>query len=270
MLSPDRAALAQYCIGTTAYIVRDEAGAVMSTDQLGRLSVQINGIPATRLTNPLTFGINGIHTACGQLGDLTLTSGGKTMHLLFDIREHNTYFEIDGLSYREGTFHLRSLECLHGARPPVIDNNSSGKCLVPAERWEGADKEWVRYVLAPTGRAFAGSTTVPLEECRTRTLDAVTERAASDSLLAAYPSLGEGYWRDFDLRVQFLLAVHQTIGATYSLKSFRVDKRGDLTYEPPPPRPGDGGTCTAMYVVLYRSGIRSINGVPLPPASATP
>ena len=308
--SPCHAAFAQYCIGTTAYVIRDEAGAIMSTEQLERLSVRINGVQtiartdsvahrrfleyetvvarkgyvagaarwidslttarATWVTNPLTFGVNGSLTACGQLGDLTITSGGQVMRLLFDIREHNTYFEIDGLPFRDGTFHLASLKCADGARPPAVDNASSAKCLVPADRWEGMDADWVRYVIPRPMHGIAGSTTVPPEQCRTRTLAAVTERAASDSLLAAYPSLAQGLWTGVDFRVQFLLAVHQTIGTTYSLRSFRVDKQGDLTYEPPPARPDLSGSCTAMYVVLYRSGIRSIDGIPLPPAPASP
>jgi hypothetical protein len=193
------------------------------------------------------------------------------MHLLFDIREHNTHFEIDGLPFREGTFHLGSLRCHDGARPPAVDNTTSAKCFVTADNWQATDKDWVRYVIPRPMRASEGTASVPPEECRTKTLDAITERATSDSLRATYPSLNQWFAQGVDFRVQFLLAVYQTNGGSYSLKSFRVDKQGNLTFEPPPPGPAAHvGNCTAMYVALFRSGIRSIDGTPMPPASTSP
>src|SRR5687768_14790881 len=141
---------AQYCIGTTAYVVRDEAGAIMSAADMKRVAIRsLNGFTLQLRTdsggtespyyalesyvgylnamkfervvaadNPLIWSLNPL-AHCGDVRDLTLTYAGKTMRLLFDIKEHNTYFEIDAPPFQDGTFRLRSLRCRDRARPPM-------------------------------------------------------------------------------------------------------------------------------------------------------
>src|SRR5688500_16933842 len=44
LIIPARGLAAQYCIGTTAYVVRDEAGAIMSAAHMKRLTIRsLNG-----------------------------------------------------------------------------------------------------------------------------------------------------------------------------------------------------------------------------------
>ncbi len=169
---------AQYCIGHTAYIVRDEAGKVMTVPELEKLAIKINGIELKwhrptpdrnmifyqfehlmnydkklrrymrnggELRNPLGFGIDP-PAFCGQIGDLVISKSGKEMRLIFDIGEHNTHYQIDSLPFREGAFYLGSTKCSDGAAPPMIDNNTVGKCLVSADNWKTVDKNWERKV----------------------------------------------------------------------------------------------------------------------------
>jgi hypothetical protein len=83
-----------------------------------------------------------------------------------------------------------------------------------------------------------------------------------DAALGSSPDAA-GPQTPVDFRTQFVLALYRRAG-TYSLKSFRVDKRGDLTFIPALPNETASDACTAIFVVLYRSGIRSVAGTPLP------
>ena len=177
LLAPDQNAAAQYCIGHTAYIVRDEKDNVMTVPELKTLKVTVNGSELRWfrpdgssddqvyfqfeevmnynnrlqrflrtggvLGNPLGFGIDP-PAFCGKIADLVINKGGKEMRLVFDIGEHNTHYEIDSLAFQPGTFYLQSTKCSDGAPPPMIDNNTVGKCFVSSSNWKRAEKNLKR------------------------------------------------------------------------------------------------------------------------------
>ncbi len=162
---------AQYCIGATGYIIRDDKGMVMTADEIAKLSIVVNGYPlewyradsgapayrieevmtydgvqrsATRHAgyagNPMRFGIDP-PAFCGKVDEVVLERSGKQMRLVFDIGEHNTYYEIDSLPFQPGTFQLKSRKCTDGKPPPMIDNNTKGKCFISADNWIRAEKK---------------------------------------------------------------------------------------------------------------------------------
>jgi hypothetical protein len=152
---------AQYCVGSTRYVVRDAVGKHMTPDQLRRLEItHINGARAARslpdknpvvyealpdpkhspyripLTNPFFIGMD----HCGSIRELTLRFEGKTMQLRFEIGEHNTSYLIESLPFQAGDFTLHrenswSLPCAGGKGPPLIDNEHSGSCRVVSQLW---------------------------------------------------------------------------------------------------------------------------------------
>jgi hypothetical protein len=296
-----REALAQRCIGTTSYLVRDTLGRVLSVEQLKGLSnIRLDGVPlrlvsdagershyeydfvrrqvpwdsmvtkrvverAVAATNPLVF--DGRMTSCGELGDLTLAYGGKVMRMLFDIREHNTYYEIDSPPFQEGTFHLRSLACEGGAAPPRIDNRTTGKCLVPADSWDGMDRDWVRAVVAEYHGG--GWVHVPADACRSRGLVAITRQNDVAALWRSHPeALDRAREPTLDFRWQLLLAVYRAgHDASFAIEAIRVDKSGDLTFAAQTDDRSDPASCSIVVLGLYRSGVHSIAGKPLPSPS---
>jgi len=300
LIIPARGLSAQRCIGTTAYVVRDEVGAVMSAEQMTRLTVRsVNGIALQLRTdsvegqpryyafdkfdygiramrservvasdNPLTFGALNPLAFCGGVEDLTLAYAGRTMRLLFDLGEHNTYYEIESPPFQGGTtFRLRSLRCRHGARPPRIDNRTTGKCLVPADSWERTEEERAgRLVVRPLAGGVVDSTA---ESCRSSAgglLEAITTQRDWETTWKAYPSVAGGNpLPKVDFATQLVLVVYRPIGP----RSVRVGQPGDLTWVRRPDQDQyfyDPIPCLVLYEAVDRNDVRSINGRPLPAA----
>src|SRR5262249_22038369 len=204
--------------------------------EMKKTVVTIDGVilPEDRLRNPLVIGE---HDNCGHIGELKIASPGKQMILYFDTEEHNTYYEIDSLPFQEGVFHLRSLRCKDGAAPPLIDNRTVGKCLVSAETWEGSDKEWFRYII-PERRSYSrgGYISKSVDFCRGKPPDVITSQEA---LVAAWNTYREATHVNplppVDFRREFVLAPYLPARSpSYSIEAIRVDKRGDLTFDPGP------------------------------------
>lgn len=199
---------------------------------------------------------------------MTLEYGGKQMRLIFDIGEHNTSYEIDSLPFREGIFHLGSLKCNDGAKPPLIDNRNTGKCLVSAESWEGMEKDWVRHLI--WNDFWGGLVDQPLN-CRNKAIDVINNQkdwAAAwklNPLATNYSSLPA-----IDFRAEVVLIIYLS-GQPLSLgyDSIIVNKKGDLTLHAPP-RPGliHHRACSILLLSIYRSGVKSIEGKPLPPPTS--
>lgn len=286
LLLPVRGA-AQECTGRTAYLVRDEAGRVLSNEQMRDVRiVSLEGItlPLVRdadgqwyyvyrhsatqpeiaydervvdLRNPLVFGIGSGLNHCGRIGDLVLSYRGKEMRLLFDLRR-GVHYDVDSPPFQNGTFHLRGPFCPH-----PDDRDSSGRCVVSSDRWDGMDKEWVRHPVP----VFIGGGRLaePVAACRSATVRAVTRRSEWDALWRSHPGVVRSNRPlEFDFRTQVMLVAYLPIGNFgLTLESVRVDKSGDLTFAPMR-EPPDPQSCSVVIVVIYRSGVRSIEGAPLP------
>lgn len=156
----------QYCIGSTGYRIRDEKGAVMSVDEIEKLTMTVNGYQlewyhdgayrafrietkrGSELTkqrgghvdNPINFGIN-LPAFCGRLGEIVIKKDDVEMHLIFNVEKHNTYYFIDSLPFQAGKFRLKSHNCEGGKPAPLIDNNRTGACFVSADMWERAEMD---------------------------------------------------------------------------------------------------------------------------------
>jgi hypothetical protein len=286
ILLPERNIFAQECIGTTAYIVRDEIGKVMNLQETKKLVVKVDGvaldqqrftasIPSAFLpdqkefkeANPLVFfgvipdGAKTVVGYCGKIGDVVISYGGKQMRLLFDINKHNTRYVIDSLPFQEGTFHLRSLKCKDGARPPMIDNNTIGKCVVSADNWEGLEKEWVRHL---SWNDYGGIRTDQNRSCRNKVISVIntgTDLAATGEL---YPEIkrGSNLLPAIDFKTEIMLIISTP---RLSYESIVVDKNGDLTLGPLPET--SDNNCHMYFLKIYRSGVKSIEGKPLALAS---
>ena len=292
LIMPACGLVAQRCIGTTAYVVRDEAGAIMSAAHMKRLTIRsLNGFALQLRTdsggteapyyalesykghlnamqfervvaadNPLIWSLNPL-ADCGDVRDLTLTYAGKTMRLLFDIKEHNTYFEIAAPPFQDGTFRLRSLRCRDRARPPMIDNRTRGKCLVEADSWQRVEQEPVGQLVA---RALAGgpvdSTAASCRSAAGRSLEAITTQQDWDTAWKRYPGVARGNaLPSVDFATQFVLVVYRPLWP----RSIQLDKEGDLTFVRPLGL-ADGIPCSILFLTVERSGVRSIAGRPLP------
>jgi hypothetical protein len=244
----------------------------MTPKEMKNTVVTADGIilPEDRLRNPLEFRlIPSPYHACGQIAAREIASSGKQMILYFDIDEHNTYYEIDSLPFQEGVFHLRSLRCKDGADPPLIDNRRVGKCLVSAENWEGSDEEWVRYIVPSRPSYGGGYIWKSADFCRGKPLDVMTSR---DALAAAWNSYREATngnsVPDVDFRREVVLIPYMPArSAAYSIKSLKVDKSGDLTFDPGPEGSSDPKNCSILFLIINRAGIKSVGGKPLPPVS---
>ncbi|HEV8158805.1 MAG TPA: hypothetical protein VGP58_07235 [Pyrinomonadaceae bacterium] len=295
---------AQYCTGTTRYVVRDEAGKILTGENLKKLTVKsINGIPLklrqaasetglnyyeaefvrgyyqdnipkefrreTRIilekNNPLIFGIYS-PTVCGKVGDLTLEYGGKQMRLIFDIGEHNTSYEIDSPPFWEGTFHLASLKCKDGAKPPLIDNNNTGKCPVSADSWKSAGNDWARHLV--WNEMWDGRNARRVD-CKNKKLEVITNHKDWTAAWEIYRGVGRSNpLPAIDFKTEVVLIVYlPKAPPSLGYDSIVVDKKGDLTFRPPPPRSYDPNRCSVLLLEIYRSGIKSIEGKPLPPPS---
>ncbi len=154
---------AQYCIGSTAYTVRNAAGDPMSPEEMQRLTiVSVNGEPARSsvdrasqavyeapfgtnhspyripLANPLELATM---AQCGEIRELVLRFDGVTMRLTFAVPHHNTRYHFDSLPFQAGHFRARSVDpwhtfpCDDGGGPPLIDNENHGECRVPPRNW---------------------------------------------------------------------------------------------------------------------------------------
>lgn len=286
---------AQRCIGATKYIVRDEKGEMMSLKEMEKLTFSFNGTALKLhkapndaelayyeyedvqfydgkfrrqtekifLSNPLIFGID---SPCGKLGDLTVGSGGKLMKLFFDIGEHNTSYLIDSLPFQEGTFQLKSLGCKDGARPPMIDNLNAGNCFVSADNWKGMEKDWVRHLI---WNDFSGGRidTQGLD-CRKKTIGVISTQKDWEAAWKFYREANRGNpLPAVDFRAEVVLTVFLPKAPPSSgYDSILVDKKGDLTFRRlPPPKAYDPDACSILLLIIYRSGVESIEGKPLPP-----
>jgi hypothetical protein len=151
-------ALAQYCIGSTVYTVRDTKGDPMGPSELARVEVvSINGQRARRQgAGKAVFYEAGRYKIrpgrplvlatldqCGLIDELVLRYRGRVMRLRFGVVNHNTRYHIEALPFQSGTFLLtdesrgsRIFPCAGGAGPPRIDNETVGECLVPARLWK--------------------------------------------------------------------------------------------------------------------------------------
>jgi hypothetical protein len=286
ILLPVRSVFAQECIGATAYIVRDEAGRVMNLQETKKLVVKVDGVALDQKhftasisseflpdqkefkeANPLVFfgvipdGAKTVVGYCGKIGEVVIIYGGKQMRLLFDIDKHNTLYVIDSLPFQEGTFHLRSLKCKDGARPPMIDNNTIGKCVVSADNWEGMEKEWVRRL---SKNDYIGIRSDQSRSCRSKVISVISRQTDLAAAADLYPEIKRGGTLlpaiDFKTEIALIISTPRLL----SYGSIIVDKNGDLTLDQPPE--DSDNNCHMFFLRVYRSGVKSIEGNPLPPA----
>jgi hypothetical protein len=299
LFATPRTTHAQMCGGYTTLVPHDTLDQVMTGEQLKALTVQsFDGIPLRPRQEPggvvvyeydlaRTYDGRGVMSAiqplsvgtsvatrylCGEVGDMTLSFAGKVMHLLFDIRSNNTFYQIDAPRFQAGTFHLRSLECSRGEPPPLIDYAIRNPCRVSSDNWDGIEKDWVRYLI-PENRSSGGIVRLASEECRRRGMVVLNSRTELDAEWKSYPELtaAAAYPPSIDFRWEVIVVLYQVGGGTYSFTSFRLDKRGDLTFVPPDPSPPpQDDRCHAWFRPFYRSGITSARGQRLPPAPSQP
>lgn len=286
MLLPPLRGAAQECTGGVVLRVRDEAGRALTDEEMKALRIEsLNGrqlrleqdwgdgqwsymyrhsaaVPeltyderVVDLRNPLVLGTASWLIPCGQLGDLVLSYRGKEMRLLLDLRRG--HYEIESPPFQSGTFHLRGPLCPHPR-----DLSPGGRCLVSSHRWEGMDAEWVRH-LVPV--YVAGGPVSNRAACSSPKVRPITTRSEWDELWRSHPGVVRSNRPlEFDFGTQVMLVAYlptRNLGLT--LESVRVDKSGDLTFVPVR-EPPDPQSCSVVIVVIYRSGVRSIEGVPLP------
>ena len=213
--------------------------------------------------NPL--GVGGF---CGGIGEVTLAYGGNVMRMLFDILRHNTSYEIESPPFQNGTFHLRSRACDRGAPPPLIDNRTTGKCVVRADSWDDPNTDWVRHLVPDQGESSGGPVSISADSCRRRGQSVIADSAEFAAFWNAHPGVNHGNAIPVvDFRTQFVLTVFQADhGGGYYLTSLQVDKRGNLTFVRAPDQSPNRPACSANTFVLHRSGINAVGGKPLPPA----
>lgn len=287
-------AVAQMCIGSTRYVVRDENGKIMSLQEMEKMRVSVNGASlklrkafssaeqgyyiydyltirnqklvrmpeGVFLQNPLVFGIDFSLTFCGALGDLTLERGGKQMRLIFDVREHNTSYLIESLPFQHGTFYLKSLKCSDGAPPPLIDNNNTGKCLVSADNWERTGKDWTRRLILNN---FWEGEVDSRTACREKKIEVINNQKAwaeawkLNKLKGNYSSIPAV---DFTIEVVLVLYLPMKLRFDNAV----MNSQGDLMLHTS--RIGTAlpinTDCNVTLVRIYRSGIKSIEGKALP------
>jgi hypothetical protein len=179
-------ALAQYCIGSTAYTVVDEKGAPMSPTELRRLEVvSINGRPARRRRGadgevyfevarsksgtpsysvkpgrPLELATM---AQCGEIDEVVLRWRGRLMRLHFGVAHHNTRYHIEAPPFASGTFRLTGgavggavYPCAGGGGPPLIDNENRSECRVPARLWKRVSTPKARAPASGRGPTRSG------------------------------------------------------------------------------------------------------------------
>ncbi len=291
---------AQRCIGSTRYAVRDEKGKIIAGENLKSLIVKnINGIPVRlqptaseiglfyyeadfvrayyqdnvvkefrretyavlESSNPLIFGVYR-PTICGEVGDLTLEYRGREMRLIFDIPEHNTRYVIDSLPFQAGTFYRTGLGCSGGVAPPMIDNNSTGQCLVAADTWKKADENWVRPLRWTDSWARRDRTA----SCVERKIEVIGNHG---DWVAAW-ELHRGPNNSdplpaIDFKTEAVLIVHLPERARLGYDFGSVTMKGDLVFRPlAPANRFTSDRCTIWLLRIYRSGIKTIGGKRLP------
>ena len=146
----------------------------------------------------------------------------------------------------------------------MIDNRTSGKCLVEADSWQRVEQEPVGQLVA---RALAGgsvdSTAASCRSAAGRPLEAITTQKDWDTAWKWYPGVTRGTaLPTVDFKTQFVLVVYRPIEP----RAIRVDKEGDLTFVRPLGLYG-GIPCSVLFLTVDRSGVRSIAGRPLPDAA---
>lgn len=292
--------VAQRCIGSTRYAVRDQAGKILSGENLKRLTVKsINGIPVrlnsspneigtffyeadfvrgfyqdnvarefrreTRTvlenSNPLIFGAYN-PSVCGKIGDLTLEYRGVEMRLIFDIPEHNTRYLIDSLPFQAGTFYRGALRCADGGSPPMIDNNTTGKCVVATDTWTKADATWKRPLRWTDSWSSRLNGTDP---CPGRKVEAISRHTEwVDAWALHHGTNRNDPLPAIDFTTEVILIVH--LPATYRLghDSAWTNLKGELIFpDQPSVRKRASLNCTVWMLRIYRSGIKSVDGRPL-------
>jgi hypothetical protein len=266
----EQSVFAQRCIGATSYLIRDEAGKILSQAEMEKLVIKVDGVETSPdrpvRTNPLSLGhFHPLNNTCGQVADVVIGYHGKQMTLYYDILEHNTYYEIDSLPFREGVFHLRSLKCHDGARPPRIDNDTTGKCVVSAETWEGSEKEWVRYVQVARHSGGGDFINQPASFCRRKAPDVIVDQPGLESIWRKYPEATHGnHFPQVDFQREIVIAPYLADqGPSYTFKSLKVDQRGNLTFHPAP-RDVDvaENKCSIVFLIINRGGIKTVSGKP--------
>ena len=290
---------AQRCIGSTRYLVRDEAGKIIAGADLKNLTVKrVNGIPIklrptpsetgeffyegefvrgyyqnniaqefrreTRTvlhqSNPLTFAVY-LPTDCGKVGDLTLEYRGIEMRLIFDIPEHNSSFLIDSLPFQAGTFYRNAMQCADGVPPPLIDNNTTGKCLVSADTWKKADVNWTRPV-----RWSESWTSNRTSSCSDRKIQIIANHTDWTKAWKMHRGL-DNYnpLPAIDFQTEAVLIAHLPRSLPLEYDLARVNMNGDLSFSSATPvkRMASDG-CAIWLLRIYRSGIKTIDGKRLP------
>jgi hypothetical protein len=229
--SLNRNVFSQECIGSTAYIVRDEAGRVMNLQETKKLVVKVDGVA-----------IDQKHFTA------SITSAFLP----------NTRYVIDSLPFQEGTFHLRSLRCNDGARPPMIDNNTNG---VSADNWDGLEKDWVRRLF---WNESIGIRSDQSRSCRARVINIIGSQTDLAAAAESYPEIKRGGTLPptIDFRTEIALIISTP---RLSHGSIIVGKNGDLTLDQSPEV--SDNNCHVFFLAVYRSGVKSIEGKPLPTAS---
>jgi len=291
-------ASAQYCIGRTAYIIRDEAGREMTVPEIEKLVVAVNGIELIwhrpdpkmdvilyqfegvinynktlrrvvrnggELRNPLGFGMDP-PAFCGKIGDLVIRKGKKVMRLDFDIGEHNTHYEIDSLPFQEGTFRLKSTKCKDGT-PPAIDNNTVGKCRVAASAWAPLDRSQKRIVIPRETWATGRSR----KDCVGMGTEIITTEKRFAEVVRENPLMNQTYVPAVDFKTEIVLVQYlDSNRRKHGNGPLTVDARGDLTFGEPSAVSFGGGSvpfCAMRLWAVYRSGIATVEGKPIPPVS---
>jgi hypothetical protein len=211
--------------------------------------------------NPLAFDMSSELAFCGRLNDMVLRFRGMEMRLFLDIREYRHY-AIDSPPFQQGTFHLRTTVCDEGARAHRPDSRDPPRCRLAGNAWVGPDSAWVRH---PTPVFLSGGPLPrPIAACGREEVRVITSRADWAELWRAHPeALRSNRLVEFDFRYQALLAIYSQLrhpGLTS--ESLRVDPRGDLTVHLAPGAV-DPAHCSVTFVVINRSGVRSVNGNPI-------
>jgi hypothetical protein len=190
------------------------------------------------------------------------------MRLVFDIDGHNTYYEIDSLPFQQGTFHLKSMKCADGAPPPMIDNNTVGKCFVSASNWKPADKTQKRAVI-PNETWMSGNSTADCRDTEVITTEQRFAEFVRENPLMNNPN----YIPAVDFKTEIVLIQYLDLNRRDRGNGpLTVDANGDLTFREPSVRKearGSAPRCDILLRSVSRSGIRSVEGKPVPPVSTT-
>ena len=215
--------------------------------------------------------------------ELTLVYNGRQMRLFFDFGPHRNQYLIDSLPFQDGTFHLRPSECKSDALMPglMINNDKSRLCLVSADNWENMEKGSIRFLL-PTVTWYSSlrswnnpnyRSNKSMDLCYSKAIgmiNAPTDWATTwERYREIYRNPNELPPVDFKREIVLSIA-----NPPYPVgnDSIRVDINGDLTFHPWPAASAETGqsdrrSCNILFLAIYRSGVKSVEGRPLPPAT---